>query len=630
MSQLDNVYDRMRLDPDAKFRPNPADLTRKDSDIDRTWKRKKKLKIRTTFRFPLVISLFFFILSVIVVILAYVTNFDKSISPNRVLIMIDSPTFIDPGKTVNISLSIENHNPVDITVADIIISHPAGTILPKDSGAPAVKTRSGVKGGISAKGVYNYSYNPVFYGYKGEIKSTQVRLEYHVEGSRSLFTAEAEFEVNIASSSLNVSVKIPDKIISGATIQPRIAIVSNTDKVLKNIIIKASYPENFTLQSSLPKATGFEKNQWRIAKINPRETKNIILTGILSGTKGTERSFGVKVYLLVGTESNSVETLTHSQESFISIEEPFISIDIVLDGNKGDVFLIPPDRKVTGVVEWSNDTDRLIEDLEIELQFSGNGLNESEISSSTGFYSGDYNKLIWNKIQQEKLKLVRQGDRGKFQFRFKTLASGHNIPSEIINKEIGLHLNIRGNTVSESGLNRASLNRLSRKQIKILSDLLVVSKTLHSTSSIRNSGPVPPTVGEETTYALSFLIKNDGNDLEDATVRIPLVQGVTWGEKFLPARENVTYVADEHEILWNIGNIASVGSGSTRQLDVKVNFVPSIQLKRRVAKLTKKGTLTYTDAFTGRSEEIVIEKFTTSIVSEGGSTASGVVVNAEE
>ena len=119
-------------------------LTKKDSGIERTWKPNKKPRVRIFFRFPLIISLLFFILSLTVVILAYITNFDKSISSNKVLIMIDSPTFVDPGKSTGISLEIENHNPVAITVADIIISHPDGTILPKEGDGLAIKTRSGI------------------------------------------------------------------------------------------------------------------------------------------------------------------------------------------------------------------------------------------------------------------------------------------------------------------------------------------------------------------------------------------------------------------------------------------------------------------------------------------------------
>ena len=626
MRKLDEKYRKMRYDPKAKFKSKKNKLTKIDSTLENKWDTTENYTVKPILKIPLIISFIFFILTISIVLLGYFRDFDKLISPKKVIIEIDSPSFVLSGVASGINIKVKNYNPVPITVADIVISHPEGTIVPEFGSEVVNVTRDGIKGGLDSNATYNYNYRPIFYGRKGENKEIKVKVEYHIKGSKSLFVVENSVKTQISNSLLSLEIIAEDVTTSGKNLPFTLKISSNVDREIKRIKIKPGFPSNFTFKDSTPNLQQQNDDEWYIPSLLPRRSEKINFYGILSGTKNTEKVFAFDIYLEIGSDLISKEILVYTDNHLVAIENAFLTTELKLNGDIKDIYVVKPGELISGVFSVKNENDFLIEDLVVEVIFEGNSLDESKVIPGKGFYDADRRKIIYSKIQIDDIKLLRQNDKKKFSFSVNTLPSENESPISITEKEIKIYVNIYANIGSEGGLRTAQANNLNTAIIKAKSDVVVLGKTLYETSTIKNRGPIPPKKDSTTQYVLSFFVKNSGNNLKNTKLTIPLNTGVEITNIYLPTKEKIIYDEDTHTVFWDIENLTNEGTQAKRNIEIQVEVTPNITNVGRNLDLTKQVMFEFFDTFTQTKETIKTKKYTTYIRDEDGSRTSGVVV----
>jgi hypothetical protein len=139
---------------------------------------------------------------------------------------------------------------------------------------------------------------------------------------------------------------------------------------------------------------------------------------------------------------------------------------------------------------------------------------------------------------------------------------------------------------------------------------------------------MPPKVEKETTYTLSWTIKNTTSDVSGAKVQAVLPPSVEWKNVVSPNGANISYNPVSHEILWNIGTISS-GTGyntGSQEVSFQVGFTPGNTQKGTEANLISEATFTGLDNFTGESIEKTIRPLTTRLLSDSKATFSEALV----
>ena len=93
-----------------------------------------------------------------------------------------------------------------------------------------------------------------------------------------------------------------------------------------------------------------------------------------------------------------------------------------------------------------------------------------------------------------------------------------------------------------------------------------------------NHGPIPPKVGEETTYTVTFSVGNTQGDLADARVTARLGQGINWLGASSFTSEDISYDSSSNTITWNIGMLSSdTGfSSAAREIAFQIALTPSL------------------------------------------------------
>jgi len=122
---------------------------------------------------------------------------------------------------------------------------------------------------------------------------------------------------------------------------------------------------------------------------------------------------------------------------------------------------------------------------------------------------------------------------------------------------------------------------------------------------LSNSGPIPPKVGETTSYTIYWQVTNASNDAEDIRVEAVLPAHVTWLNKYKPASANLKYDTLNRKITWEIGRLPA-GTGvitPVNYIAFQIGLTPSAPQINQVVELIKSSVIKGKDSFTNTNLE---------------------------
>src|SRR6185436_16614987 len=93
------------------------------------------------------------------------------------------------------------------------------------------------------------------------------------------------------------------------------------------------------------------------------------------------------------------------------------------------------------------------------------------------------------------------------------------------------------------------LNNFESSTIKIISDVGYTAKAFHYSGPFKNSGPISPQVGKETTYTIVWTLSNTANNISKAVLRSSIPSWVRFTGSVSPAGQDLTYNASTREII---------------------------------------------------------------------------------
>ena len=555
--------------------------------------------------FLVVISLLFLISSITIFITTSILGIDRSISSSKIDIVVQSQASIFASVEVPIKIRIANRNLVPIEESTVIISYPEGSYLKgSDSKYTRLLTQTKNLGAISSGGVKEIIVNPVFFGNEGERKDINISFEYLIEGSVSSFESTETHTVKIKSSPVNIFEPSVSTAISGRDLAVSLNIKSNGDLPSDTIFIKAIYPFGFRYKNSTPETIQEDDDEWALVGFNQGEIKSVSIIGDIRGEEGVEQEISFEAYISPSGSPDDRILVGRVSKAF-SIQQSFISADIAFRKDVSTSVL--SEEKIEGAVVYSNREREAINGVVIRLSLDGTGLNKRSIRSD-GIYDPNFNAIIWSERTNPELSSLRSGEKGSLPFSFEILPSLPGFAIE--NKSVNLSVSVEGTRTGESS--KEFIDKIDIEELKVRSILSVEENTLYLTSRLKNEGPLPPKVGEKTTYALSFFIKNDGNDLSDINITIPLskfaeytkvVSGVLSGE--------LQYDENSNIINLSLSRLDATSIQALRAIEIQVSVTPSPSEVGKELRLTEGGVLTAQDTFTGELIFLDLDPLTT-------------------
>ncbi len=579
-----------------------SDLVVADLSIDAPVKKKRHYR-----SFVLIGSLLIFIFLAGLSALYWMYG-GNQISNDNIQIAIQGKALVGGGEEMSLQVAVTNQNNVPIEAATLIIKYPPGTRSVGDSPRNLFEERIPLND-IGPGEVQNVPVKVVVYGEENNQKIINATVEYRINGSNGTFYKEAKpLEFRISSSPLVLRVESIEKVASGQLVDVVLTAVSNASTPIQNVLVTASYPNGFSFQSSEP-APVYGQNVWEIPELLPEQSATIKLKGIVSGL--TEEVFRINFEAGPSNPDNRYlvgSILTNTYTEFL-IERPFIDVQIAINGDKDREVVIPEGVVSNVSIDIINTLDETVYDMVVEVVPGGNALDERSISSESGFYDSNTGTVRWEVSNNESFEQVLPGGKRNLEF---TVKPGVNRTTSAFDMVV----NVYARRVAESSALETLIGTI-RAEAKYSASILLGSQASLS------SGPVPPKVGETTTYTLTLVAEAGANDMTGTIVETSLPVHVDWLDTY-EAEGKVTYNSVSKKLQWEVGNLSS---GERKEIKLQISFKPSISQVGRTPVIINNQTVRANDRFTGALLQDDAPAVTTELSTEMGyGKDNGVVV----
>ena len=524
-----------------------------------------------------------------------------TVSSRNIEVRIEGPTTVRGGEELALSVTVENRNAVALELADLIVEFPEGTRAADDFAKPLPRIRESL-GTILPGESRAYTARAALFGEEGKEQEIAVTVEYRLEGSNAIFYKEASYRALLASAPLRLSIKALTEAVSGQPYELAVTVESNADAILKKVLLTADYPPGFTVAGAEPKAS-FGNSAWTLGDLPVGAKRTVTIRGTLSGQDGEERTVRFAAGLGKDTDEKTLAAAFVTGSHAVTIKRPFLAVTIALNGSSAGDFSAARGRTIRADIGFVNNTPSAITDARIEVALAGAALDKNSVTADRGFYRSQDATVLWSGTTNPALSSIPPGGEGTVSFTFAPLPPGAGGARE---GTVTLSVDVSGTRASERGVPER-LSSSATRQVKVATDLLLVSRALYYAGPLTNAGPLPPKAEKETTYTVLWSVTNSSNAVSSAAVTATLPPYVRFMDVMspatLPAGERLTYNALGGTVTWTLPSVAA-GAGYTappREVAFQVGLTPSVSQVGSIVTLINETRLSGTDQFTETS-----------------------------
>ena len=519
----------------------------------------------------------------------------NTVSNNNIDISVLGNTFTAGGEALPLIVGITNRNNSPLELVDLVMEYPKGSSNDLTSDTENFRKSLGT---IPAGAVVNENLTPVLFGEQGSTRTIKISIEYQVAGSNAVFIKEKLYNVTINSTPINLSVDAPTTISPNQNITLNIKATLNATSAAPKILVKVNYPIGFVFGSSIP-APAFGNNVWNLGDLAPGVEKDISVTGKMVGVfDGDQKTFSILSGSQSDTNKSIIGVIFNSIQNIVAIQKPFIEAKLSINGVSSGDYAIDSKTSINGQINYTNNLDTKVDDLQITAKITGNAFDRKTVNAQQGFYNSATDSITWDKNSSSTLAEVNPGDTGYVTFSLSPLslfsASGGILSSPSINIEVDI-----AGKQAVSGFAVNNLTNSSSTNVKIISDVGFSEKALYYSGPFTNTGPIPPKVGQKTTYTVVWTLSNTANSISNVQVNSTLPQWMNFVGPISPATEDLTFNPSTRQIIWNVGRIQKGAgiSGDARSAAFQVSFTPSLSQVNTIPYITGNAILTGHDDF---------------------------------
>lgn len=545
---------------------------------------------------------------------------DSSFSDTKVTIEISGPAEIDSSQPASYKIKYSNKNRVALKDAEIILNY-SDNFQPDENASlePAGYGSSRIKlGEMKSYSSGEFELNGKFYAPQDYVIYLKATLNYIPSNFSSPFQAQIQTPVKIKASPLDLRITAPQEAASGENVEYDIDYKNLSTRSFGDLRIKAEYPDGFEFKESDP-APAEGKETWYVGNLDLNQSGQIVIKGVMTGIKDEAKI--IKISL--GNLASDGSFVTYSEkEEITKIKGLPLSIVQTVENNADNV--VNPGDKVYYNLKYKNEGDIGIRNVIITLEINTSVLDFSKLELDNGSYDSSKGAITWKASDIPGLKNLEPGQGGEIRFSIPvvnivpvksaadknfTIDSVAKIDSPDIPTPLGSNKTIATSVLS----------------LKLNSKVILEAKGYYNDSNIKNSGPIPPQIGKETTYTLHWLITNVSNDISNVEVSAFLPTGVKWTGKTYPDSETISFNDRTNEILWQVGKLDN-GVGvlnSPREVSFQIGITPESNQLKKFITLLNASTLNAKDLFTANDIIVEIKEKNTQLREDGGIPSDG-------
>ncbi|MBD3238179.1 MAG: hypothetical protein GF332_00870 [Candidatus Moranbacteria bacterium] len=597
-----------RSDINPKIK-KPADLQREELI--------KKMKLKkgneTTRRQK---KLFLMFLGGIVIMIGFLIAgysfyvYQKSLfSEENILLQVNAPDHVESGEIFKFNVLYHNNNSVPVENATLKINFKKNLEITRtfqdyqDIGKDFIIFDLGaVKAGennsfefegkiIEKEKSTNYIKSLLVYNYK--------KREYSKSDNRG---------INVSATKITLQFEATRQETSGNLIEYYIKIKNSSPQNISESELRLTYPENFQFSASSINSVNTENTVFKLPTLVPDEIYEVTIKGTLEGHSAQIKKARAQVGLPNGDEFSILAEETAQTEIVTS---PLI-INQELSSQAVD-----PGEQIQITINYQNTSDLTMNDTIVTVDFDGGeAVDYGSISASNGgVYNYDKKRITW---RGGELKMLKPQASGQFTYNIR---SASKLPSKDLGDK-NFTITVVAQIDSPDVPTPVGVNKLissSKQVIKLNSKVYFETSGFYNDNVIANNGPIPPRVGEKTTYTIHWKITNINNDLDEVVIRSTLPGYVEWEDTTYPYDvKGLSYNDRTKEIVWNTGKVAAFSGTQfdAKELIFQISITPQENQIGQTLTLLNQSSFHAKDVFTDRVYDFINPEINTVLESD--------------
>lgn len=497
------------------------------------------------------------------------------LSMENIEIIMETSDTANAGDKFFLPVIFKNNNKIDLEDVNVTIDYPEGSEPLNKPDVLSLKERRKV-GLIPAGAEAREDFEVFLYGEENSEHEFKITVEYRLKDTSAIFEKKAEKKVVISKTALSIFIEAPTDVSEGKELNFKVDIISNSAGFLKNMAVDIEYPPGFEFLEASP-APQKGTTRWRLGDIMSGEKKTISIKG-----KAPQRNFYPEGNIVVsaGSLNKDNDMVIYSRKSSIlSIKKSLLSVDIKIK-DKSDEVNVLSGEKLEVNLEWENNLPVGVNNVVLEARINEgeNILDMSSIEIKNGNFRSFDNTIVFDFPTFPKFSYLESGEKGTLSFLVKIKKDLPIKKDTDKNFKIVFYGKLFTNHIPEEYKN-IEIAGESEITAKIISNFQFSQKGYYSLGHFKNSGPIPPKVGKETTYTIKWSLVNFSNDAADVSVSATLPNYVKWlNNTFSDSKlGDISYNEETREVKWILNNLKA-GTGivfPAEEISFQILFFPA-------------------------------------------------------
>ena len=317
-------------------------------------------------------------------------------------------------------------------------------------------------------------------------------------------------------------------------------------------------------------------NAWQISEID-KEEKEIKIKFKFTDKKTDNQDIILKFeHLIAEAEAIEGETLQSVRKYYLFQEEVIsyeviksdLNLSLIINGSQSDQG-IDFGQTLNYTVAYANKGQQEMRDIIIMAVLESEFLDWDSLNDKNSGRVGD-NAIIWSKDEIPSLESLDRNDEGIIDFSIQVspfseidLSKEYQIKSyaqysmgEVSNKESASREDTRSNTI----INKINSDLRLDEQVRYFNDDNIAV----------GSGPLPPKVGEATSYKVYWTITNNLHELTDLQIIASLPSYVKWDNKNRASVGNIQYNSETGNVVWQIGRLPNTVYRADAEFNISI------------------------------------------------------------
>ena len=543
---------------------------------------------------------------------------------------IVGPEKISLGQEITYFINYKNIAKEPLAGVDLRVNFPTDFIITDLKPQPTDDGRVWRLGALAAEEHGTIKIRGRFTGALNTLSAVQAIATYRPANYSSDFEAMATKKIEYAESVIEGFVQVPEKAIPGDSVALIYHYKNTGADKLENLLVRFTMPEGFApdldvMGTSTVEGRIFKKE---LADLPAGQQSELTILGTFASGFGGDAEIEAKIGT-IGADGRFLPM--HIAEKSLPVLAGDLSLNFIVNGTESRERSASYGEELRGIIGYENTADEPLSDVVIKMQLEVIDLDSGEVladkklvdmgrltSSATTSISGD--EIVWDKQVLSNLQKLESRASGNIDVNLPIVYAAPDKGA------VALRVNVEADVL---GVGETELNRtitMAPMVFVMLSDATLNAEARYFTEEGApvGSGPLPPKVGEATTYRIIWKLNKTVHSLKDVQVDAKLPRSVSFVDVATSTAGEFDYNESDRALVWSLNRMPE--GVDEAEVWFNVSLTPVAADDGRFATLMNDITFQATDEDIDEAILSVIKELNTDLQNDENAAGKGVVV----